>query len=138
MRYEITPVNGAKLDISEVKGENSSDIHIKPNKYGSETDRAKIKVFDGNGTYLDGYLSFFYKTPIDVDMKCEPGFANGVPDYEAVNLSIDIANNSKETVNGKFVINRLTGIEDYNSEYDNLSINPGDTYKNRHKSAVRC
>lgn len=129
MRYEITPVNGAKLDISEVKGENSSDIHIKPNKYGSETDRAKIKVFDGNGTYLDGYLSFFYKTPIDVDMKCEPGFANGVPDYEVVNLSIDIANNSKETVNGKFVINRLTGIEDYNSEYDSLSINPGDTYK---------
>lgn len=128
MRYEITPINGARLEISEIKGENASDIHIKPNKLNSETDMAKIKVYDENGTYLDGYLTFFYKTPVDVYMRCEPEFLGGLPNYDVVNLSIEIANNSQKNLDGKFIINRLSGIEDYNGVYDNLSIKPGDTY----------
>ena len=131
MKYEITPINGARLDVKEIKNDdNSLSIQIKPNKFKSEQDMAKIKVYDENGVYLDGHLAFFYKTPVDVEMKCEPEIGDGgIPNYDVVNLSINIINNSKGTLNGKFIINRLLGIDGYASVYDNLSIMPGDAHK---------
>ncbi len=127
LNVEIKPQknNDLKFDITE-NDDMSLDVYINTKRTSSYRDLADIKITDGENTYVDGVLVLEYKTPLDVDVRCEPSSdGNGGYDYGSVNFIIDISNNAKGTVSGDFIINSLDGVDNYKNLYENISIPSG-------------